>query len=165
MVLGAATVRADDARLTVRHCLGDDPARVVVDARGEVAPDAAAFAEGADVLRIVAAGAAPRALPAHVRTIALPPDEEGHLAPGALLDALTERGHRRVLVEGGGRLVSAFLRAGALDRLHLAVAPFFIGEGVPGVRPAPITDLSNAPRPPARQFPCGRDALFDLALR
>lgn len=163
VVLGAATVRADDARLTVRHCSGDDPARVVVDPRGEVAPDAAAFTAGARVLRVVADASAPPPLPAHVETVALPLHGNGHLPPRALLDALAERGLGRVLVEGGGRLVSSFLRAGALDRLHVAVAPFFIGDGVPGVRPAPVTDLPNAPRPQGRQFLCGRDVLFDLS--
>jgi len=164
VVVGAATVRADDARLTVRHCSGDDPTRVVVDPRGDVAPDAEAFAAGADVLRIVADGAAPPPLPAHVESLALPLDANGHVPPRALLDALAERDLGRILVEGGGRLVSSFLGAGALDRLHVVVAPFFIGDGVPGVRPAPVTDLSNAPRPQGKSFPCGRDVLFDLEV-
>jgi pyrimidine deaminase RibD-like protein len=44
-----------------------------------------------------------------------------------LLD-LRRRGVRRLLVEGGGRIHTAFLTADLVDELHLVVAPFFVGD-------------------------------------
>lgn len=47
----------------------------------------------------------------------------------AVLADLDRRGVRRLLVEGGTSVHTAFLTAGLVDELHLAVAPFFVGEG------------------------------------
>jgi 5-amino-6-(5-phosphoribosylamino)uracil reductase len=46
----------------------------------------------------------------------------------AVLADLARRGVRRLLVEGGTSVHTAFLTAGLVDELHLAVAPFFVGE-------------------------------------
>ncbi|KJE25460.1 pyrimidine reductase, riboflavin biosynthesis [Frankia torreyi] len=45
-----------------------------------------------------------------------------------MLADLAHRGVRRLLVEGGTSVHTAFLTAGLVDELHLAVAPFFVGE-------------------------------------
>ena len=61
--------------------------------------------------------------------------------------------------------VSAFLAAGLLDRLHVAVAPFLIGAGRPAIRlPAPDL-LRECARPQHRVFRMGTDVLFDCDLR
>ena len=86
-------------------------------------------------------------------------------APAAVLRWLSEAGYRRVLVEGGGVTVSRFLQAGALDRLHVMVAPMLIGPGRPGLVLPPIETLDEAIRPASRCFACGVDTLFDLDLR
>jgi len=86
-------------------------------------------------------------------------------APADVLAALAARGLTRVLVEGGGRVVSAFLSAGLLDRLYLTTAPMLIGDGVPGVRFSGRDRLADALRAPARRFILGSDVCteFDLA--
>jgi riboflavin biosynthesis pyrimidine reductase len=85
--------------------------------------------------------------------------------PDALLKALSARGIRRVLVEGGGVTVSRFLEAGLLDRLHLTVAPILMGSGRPGITLPAIETLDEALRPRCRRVPMGDDVLFDLDLR
>lgn len=45
-----------------------------------------------------------------------------------LLDDLGNRGIRRLMVEGGGSIHTAFLSAGLADELHLAIAPVVVGE-------------------------------------
>ena len=82
-----------------------------------------------------------------------------------ILDALAERGLRRVLVEGGGRLVSSFLAAGALDRLFVTCAPVLIGDGVPGLRFSGTDVLADAIRPPSRRLVLGDDVCTELLLR
>ena len=42
---------------------------------------------------------------------------------------LSERGVRRLLVEGGGTTHTQFLADDLADELHLVVAPFFVGGG------------------------------------
>jgi riboflavin biosynthesis pyrimidine reductase len=45
-----------------------------------------------------------------------------------LLSDLAERGVHRLLVEGGSTVHTQFLTAGLADEIHLAVAPFFVGQ-------------------------------------
>lgn len=160
VVVGAATVASDDPRLTVRHCEGRDPLRVLLDPRARLGGGERVFAqERAPTLRVVGPDAAALGV-----DVELPMAERG-FDPRDVLGLLAARGARRVLVEGGGRLVSSFLEADALDRLHLVVAPLLVGDGVPGPRPRAAEPLADALRPPAAVWPMGADVLFDLELR
>jgi riboflavin biosynthesis pyrimidine reductase len=47
--------------------------------------------------------------------------------PEAIIGALAERGHRRILVEGGPRLLGQITAAGLLDELCLTVSPLLAG--------------------------------------
>jgi diaminohydroxyphosphoribosylaminopyrimidine deaminase / 5-amino-6-(5-phosphoribosylamino)uracil reductase len=169
VVVGVGTVVSDDPRLTVRAVDGPDPHRVVLDPTGRAPRAARVLSDGAPTTWVVGTGAGARAgligLPDAVRVVELGRDEEG-FAPAAVLDLLADLGLRRVLVEGGGRTVSAFLRAGALDRLHLTVAPVLLGtDGTTGIGlPGPAL-ARDAVRPPSRTFLLGDDVCFDLDLR
>ncbi|WP_431473414.1 GTP cyclohydrolase II [Ornithinimicrobium sp. W1665] len=135
VVVGGATVAADDARLTVRAVPGDNPVRVVLDPRGVLPPGAATLTDGAaPTLWVVGrdADVAAEGLADHVELVRWTTD--GVMEPYQVLQLLAARGLSRVLVEGGGRLVSAFVAAGAVDRFFLTTAPVLIGDGVPGLR-------------------------------
>jgi riboflavin-specific deaminase-like protein len=45
-----------------------------------------------------------------------------------LLGDLASRGIGRLMVEGGSTIHTQFLTAGLVDEIHLAVAPFFVGQ-------------------------------------
>ncbi len=167
VVVGAGTVVADDPRLTVRRASGPNPVRVVLDPRGRIPPDRSLFEdEAAPTLWIQAPeGPRERQVSAHVRVLRLPVGEDGTFAPADVVALLAERGFTHVLVEGGGRTVSEFLAAGALDRLHLSVAPLILGSGRPGITLPEIRHLREAMRVPVRHFRLGDDLLFDLDLR
>ena len=94
---------------------------------------------------------------------ALPRGQDGFDAR-AVLDLLAARGARRVLVEGGGATVSRFLAAGALDALHVVVAPMLIGSGRQGIDLPAISTLDAALRPRTRHLALGEDMLFELRL-
>ena len=57
-----------------------------------------------------------------------------------------------VFVEGGGTTVSRFLRANALDRLQITVAPLILGTGRPGLSLPEITHPSDGLRPVTELF-------------
>ena len=80
--------------------------------------------------------------------------------------ALAAQGLRRILVEGGAETLARFIDAGAVDALHVLVAPMILGSGKPGFRLAPIETLDEAMRPRARvhMFDDG-DVLFACDLR
>ena len=45
-----------------------------------------------------------------------------------VLEHLSARGVDRVMVEGGGTVLTQFLTADLVDELHLVVAPLFVGD-------------------------------------
>ena len=61
--------------------------------------------------------------------------------------------------------VSSFLKAGLLDRLHIAVAPLLIGEGRPAIRLPPQAAPAGLSAPAASRLSRGIDILFDCDLR
>ena len=151
IIAGAATVRAERYEsVRIRELWRDlragrppTPPIAVVSARLDLDPDGPLIA----------------AAPAHARTIvitgaAAPADRRAALARqadvivagGETVDlqaavaALAERGHRRLLAEGGPRLLAQLAGAGLMDELCLTIAPLMAGPGasriVAGERPA-----------------------------
>jgi diaminohydroxyphosphoribosylaminopyrimidine deaminase/5-amino-6-(5-phosphoribosylamino)uracil reductase len=77
------------------------------------------------------------------------PAREGHLDLRAAWRALGHLGVNDLLVEGGGQLAAALLRARLVDRMHFFVAPVIIGgDGRPVLAGLGVTRLANAFRPP-----------------
>ena len=163
VIVGAGTVRADDPRLTVREVEGPSPARVVIDPRGSLPASARAFAD--DGLRRLLITRQDTALhcAGGVEAIALP-DTEGVIAPVAILEALAQRGLRRILIEGGAKTLSHFLSAGCLDRLHIVVAPVIVGSGIASLVLPPIARMDEALRMPTQAHALGDEVLFDCDL-
>jgi riboflavin biosynthesis pyrimidine reductase/pyrimidine deaminase RibD-like protein len=130
ILVGAGTLRRDNPRLLVRsperraarvrRGLPESPTKVAL-AHGELDPGLRFFTEG-DVEKLVYASDL-----------------------GAVLADLHARGVGRLLVEGGTTVSTAFLTAGLVDELQLAVAPLFVGDaGAPpfvrdGVFPGDLT--------------------------
>lgn len=135
ILVGAGTIRRDDPRLLIRDpgrragrsAAGRpaDPVRVTLTATGDLDPGRRFFTTG-DPPRLVyapqrvAAGLAGRL--AGVATVV----SAGGLP--AILRDLAGRGVRQLLVEGGGTVLTGFLRAGLGDELQLYVAPFLVGD-------------------------------------
>ncbi|MEU9113216.1 RibD family protein [Streptomyces sp. NPDC048483] len=162
VIVGAGTAVADDPRLTVRACAGDNPVRVVLDPRGRVPRRRQVFTDGAAPTLWVVGPEAAVAEGAGLDVLVLPDAEA--FAPHRVLAALARRGLGRVLVEGGGVTVSRFLQAGALHRLYVTVAPVLLGDGVPGLRFPGTPVMRDALRPPVRRTLLGEDTLFEFAL-
>jgi diaminohydroxyphosphoribosylaminopyrimidine deaminase / 5-amino-6-(5-phosphoribosylamino)uracil reductase len=163
VVIGVGTALQDDPQLTVRHVTGPNPARVVIDPRGRLPVTARVLAaNGARRLVVRANGANGGSMP-DVERVTLPA-ANGHIAPADILTALSQRGFRRILIEGGAVTVSRFLAAGCLDRLHVVVAPIIIGAGVPSVSLPPIVSMDHAMRPKVQVHDLGGEVLLDCDL-
>lgn len=162
VLIGAGTVRSDDPQLTVREVEGDNPIRVVLDPRCALGAHHQLFRDGeATTLLVCDRACAPdRERIGDAELVPLP-TREGMLSPRTVLDALAERGIRRVFVEGGGITVSRFLAAGCLHRLQIAVAPLIIGSGRPSISLPEIERISAGLRPEVRRMDLGSDLLFE----
>ena len=163
VLVGIGTAVADDPLLTVRRCAGPSPARVVLDPRGRLLPDARVLAaDGVRRLVITAEGVTPR-LPTGVEIVPVSAPG-GEIAPADILDALSQCGFARILIEGGAHTVSRFIAAGCLDRLHVMVAPTMLGSGQAGITLTPIQTADQALRAPMKAHLIGDEVLLDCDL-
>ncbi|TVQ56207.1 MAG: RibD family protein [Rhodobacteraceae bacterium] len=164
VVVGVGTVTADDPQLTVRFAEGANPVRVILDPNGRSPATARLLNDGAaPVLAVIGDGAEP---PRGAEALRLSTDATGRFRPGLVVAALERRGLRRILIEGGAATLGMFLEAGAIDLLHLLVAPMILGSGKPGISLPPVDRLDHALRPQTdvHVFDDG-DVLFTCDLR
>ncbi|MEZ5967004.1 MAG: RibD family protein [Planctomycetota bacterium] len=165
VLVGSGTVERDDPALTVRHVLGPNPRRVVLNGSASSLARQHELKVYADAGCILACAAeqGPTARAAGVEVVALETDAEGNVPIDTLLGALAARGLHSVFVEGGGRTLSSFFAAGRLDLLHLHVAPIILGSGVPSFELPTVRRLADAPRLRAHHFDVDGELLFVCA--
>jgi diaminohydroxyphosphoribosylaminopyrimidine deaminase/5-amino-6-(5-phosphoribosylamino)uracil reductase len=163
VVVGAGTVRADDPQLTTREVEGASPVRVVLDTDRRLHADYRVFREAPETLLLCAVDAPGDDHMGEASVLRLPRAREG-LDIGAVIAALAGRGLRRIFVEGGGITVSRFLAAGALDRLHVTIAPLLIGSGIPAFTLPEATSLTEGLRLDWSVHHVGADLLLDIPL-
>jgi len=163
VVVGVGTVAADDPSLTVRRVDGQHPVRVVIDPNGRLPTDWKGLNDGEAPILVVSRP--DRAPPAGAAHLPLEPGADGY-APQDIVHALSRRGLTRILIEGGADTLARFIDGGAVDLLHVLVAPMILGSGKAGFRLAPIERLDEAlrPRTQVRVFEDG-DVLFTCDMR
>ena len=164
VIVGARTVENDNPRLTTRLVSGDNPLRVVLDPKRRLADSHHVFSDG-DATTVRVTGRVPGGAARATERELVVAYVDGRLDLHDLVRQLRARGCARIFVEGGGVTVSAFLEAGLLDRLHIAVAPLLIGEGRPAIRMAPRRLLKDCMKVRPRIYRTGEDVLFDCDLR
>ena len=168
VIVGSGTVAADNPQLTTRLVSGPNPLRVVfdparrLDARYGLFNDPAAPTLYFCARNLIAPGETQLGTATIVSIDADDPRSDAALA--SVFSNLRSRGCSRLFVEGGGVTVSAFLQAGLLDRVHVAIAPLIIGDGRPAIRLAPQQKLRDCRRPQYKVFRMGGDMLFDCDL-
>jgi diaminohydroxyphosphoribosylaminopyrimidine deaminase/5-amino-6-(5-phosphoribosylamino)uracil reductase len=167
VVVGAGTVAADDPQLNVRRVGGRSPARVIIDPSGRLKPDAKCLVQDGCTVYLVRADEGPlgAGFPDGIRRVTVP-RQGPHMPPRAIIAALFGLGLRTFLIEGGAMTVSSFIAEGAVDRLHLLVAPVILGSGKSGLVLPAIARLSEALRPKSQvHVLADGDVLFDCDLR
>jgi riboflavin-specific deaminase-like protein len=163
VVVGAKTIRADNPRLTTRLVDGPSPIRVVLDPDRRLHGGYHVFQDDRETLVLCAPERSHEGLPGKALVLPVPRCPAG-LDIDAILALLRTRGLRRVFVEGGGITVSRFLAAGALDRLHVTVAPLVMGGGVPAFPLPPVDRLEQGRRFAWTAHRIGADILLDIPL-
>jgi riboflavin-specific deaminase-like protein len=165
VLVGRATITSDDPRLTTRLVPGRSPTRVVVDPALRSPSERKVFRDGAAPTLVFCSQGQRDTRPWQNHVEVIETTSQGPILPPLeIIEQLRARGLRRVFIEGGGVTVSHFLRAGLLDRLHIAISPIFLGQGRPGLVLPRIDRLDQALRPRVRRFMLGNDTLFDCTL-
>ncbi len=150
VLVGSQTALADDPELTVRrgNRVIHRPIRLLLDGRLRVSPEARLFQPEGDsrtwVLCRRRARGISRIRDCAERVIELPAGDDRHVDLIAGFRRLAEEGLTTVLVEGGGELAAALLRAKLIDEVHWILAPRLIGsDGQSGLGPLGLSRLAD----------------------
>jgi len=138
ILVGADTIRRDNPRLLVRSDQrrrqriragrSASPIKVTITRTGDLDRDAQFFTAG-DVPKLVyTASRTVAGLARVLGDVATVLDAGEPPSIEYLLADLADRGVQRLMVEGGGQIYTQFLAAHLADELHLAVAPFPVGD-------------------------------------
>jgi 5-amino-6-(5-phosphoribosylamino)uracil reductase len=137
ILIGATTLRRDNPRLLVNSAQRRDerearglppyPLKITVTRTGDLDRDLKFWHHGGEKL-VYAPDAAVAKLRERLGELAGVVGLGPGLDFGAMLDDLGTRGIGRLMVEGGGTIHTQFLAAGLVDEIHLAIAPFFVGD-------------------------------------
>ena len=141
ILVGINTVLSDDPSLTVRLVEGENPQPVILDSQLRFPPNAKLATHPAGVWL-----ATTQHRSDHPHTIlTMPADADGQVDLHALLDELGRRGIQSLMVEGGARVISSFLRQRLVNRVVVTIAPVFAG-GYHAVQQLNIADWQHLPR-------------------
>ena len=156
ILVGIGTVLADDPLLTCRlpGMEAQSPVRVVLDrslrmpGTSRLVHSARAtplwvmtssLSEAPAAMKLDAAGA-------HVIRVATTTTPPPGLELGAVLQALSEKGITRLLVEGGARVASSFVAASLVDEVWLLRGPDAVGtDGIAALDALPLTAITQSP--------------------
>jgi 5-amino-6-(5-phosphoribosylamino)uracil reductase len=137
ILVGAGTVRDDNPRLLVRDAarrrgrvargLPESPTKVTMTRQGRLDAASNFFTTGTGEKLVYCPTRSLDAARSRLAGVATLVDGGRTVEVGRLTEDLHDRGVRRLMVEGGGRVHTQFLTAAAADELHLVVAPFFVG--------------------------------------
>jgi 5-amino-6-(5-phosphoribosylamino)uracil reductase len=138
ILVGAATVRNDNPRLLVRarerrdarlaRGLPPSPVKVTVTEHGKLDASAQFFADDNTEKLVYCPSDTVAEMSDRLGAVATVVDGGQPVEMQRLSEDLYARGVRRLMVEGGGTVLTQFLTTDLADELHLVVAPLFVGD-------------------------------------
>ena len=152
ILIGAGTAEADDPELTCRlpGLAAYSPVRVVLDSKARLSPSSKlALSAAKTPVWLLCTQLPPNdALQAKgLEIIQVPAGADGRVDIAAASRELAGRGLTRVLIEGGGQVAAAFLKAGLVDRLSAYRAGMLLGsDSRSAVGDLGLAKLDFAPR-------------------
>ncbi len=174
VLVGIKTVKADNPKLDVRLVEGRNPKRIVIDSKLEIDPEFKVIKANKDNNVIVITSKKNKTkkrklqklLNHGVEVIFVPEEKDGRVD---LVNALKKIGGKNiisVLVEGGGKVFSSFIKAKLDDEILIFIGPKILGNGIPLADGLGIKSIQKAFSYCIKDMDkVGEDALLKLVRR
>ena len=152
VLVGIGTILVDDPSLTVRLVKGKNPRRIIVDGGLRIPLTAKVLNdEWVDKTIIVATEKANRGKAQVLKNLGAEilwaaKNQRGEVDMKDLLGKLGRMEITSVLVEGGAKIITSFLKESLADKIVIMIAPKLIGDGIEAVGNLEIRDLNEALR-------------------
>jgi diaminohydroxyphosphoribosylaminopyrimidine deaminase/5-amino-6-(5-phosphoribosylamino)uracil reductase len=170
VLVGAGTVDKDDPSLTVRLTDGRNPNRIILDSTLNLKPDKKLFYRNGDHKTILVTSSTnegkrkvKKFLSLGVKVLFAKPDKDGSLNLKNVMKELAKNQIASVLVEGGSRVFSSFLRSNLYDDIFLFISPKLIGKGIPLVENIGVKSIKKSLKVKIRNYELiGEDLMLQL---
>ena len=150
IVVGMGTVRKDNPNLTVRNVKGINPYRIVLTNSIDFPKNTNLLEKNKDMKTIVATNVSSgNSIAGKLRNKNLivwkiKKSKTGELDLHDLIDKAEQFGIRSLLVEGGAKLITSFLKERIVDKYCIISAPIILGAGIESIGNLNISKLTKA---------------------
>jgi len=130
VLVGIGTILSDDPKLTVKETYVKhprQPLRVVLDSKGRTPSHALVLNTAARTLLLTAPGYEKKYPGGHIEVLPCKTDEKKLLDLKQILEILSNKGIKKVLVEGGGTVIWNFLQQQLVDDIFFYIGPCVVG--------------------------------------
>lgn len=141
VLVGGNTAQSDLPKLTVRHVKGSNPIRIIYSDRFD-GYDQLDKAAQQKTINVRTSGKASDPKKVISDYIYYDQDADNYLSN--ILESLSEKGLKTILVEGGPTTTSSLLMAGLVDVLQIHIAPIVVGSGKSSIQLREIFDIGDA---------------------
>ena len=130
VLVGIGTILSDDPKLTIKEKYVKNPKqplRIVLDSICRTPKDALVLNDSAKTLIITKKGNEKQFDCKHIGVVGCKIDNEGYIDLNCVLDLLSKKGVKKLLVEGGSTVIWSFLKKKLVDDLFIYIGPYVIG--------------------------------------
>ncbi len=171
VLIGSETARIDNPKLTVRMVEGRNPYRVVLDSSLKLKSDLNLFKINSDNKTIVITSEKNKSKlkkinqleKLGVKVLFVKLDAQGRMQLKSVLKEIAKLQISSILVEGGSKIYSSFLKQKLFDNIFLFVSPKILGNGLKTFSELKSNKLSDAAKLNIRRTQkIGDDLLIEL---
>jgi len=171
VLIGSETARIDNPKLTVRMVEGRNPYRVVLDSSLKLKSDLNLFKINSDNKTIVITSEKNKSKlkkinqleKLGVKVLFVKSDAQGRMQLKSVLKEIAKLQISSILVEGGSKIYSSFLKQKLFDDIFLFVSPKILGNGLKTFSELKSNKLSDAAKLNIRRTQkIGDDLLIEL---
>ena len=167
VLVGINTVLSDDPKLTVKEKYVKNPKqpiRVVLDVKCRT-PVGSLVANDAAPTLIITGKSCDKEYGNNVEIISCETDNNGLIDLRKLLEVLHDKGIKKLMVEGGGKVIWSFLKSGFVDDFYVYVGPMVIGgKDTPAIAEGSEIDTKNIDLKLAETKPLGPGTLLHYKM-
>ena len=150
ILAGIGNVLIDDPELTLRLVKGRSPTRIILDSKLRIPLEAKVLRdqEKAATIIVTTPAADDDKLAAlrerGIEVLFVAADLQGGVDIARLLAVLGQRDITSILVEGGSKVATSFIRRNLVDRLVAVIAPKILGKGIESIGDLNIENINRA---------------------
>lgn len=150
VVVGMGTIRKDNPSLTVRKVKGRNPYRIIISESLKFSPKTKLLENNSDYKTIIVS--TKKSIDKYLKTKHnrglifwnLKKERNGYINLSDFIEKANQFNLQSILVEGGRRLATSFLKEGLVDKYITVTAPKILGNGISSVGELNFRKISHA---------------------